>query len=1293
MNLDDKPEFVLANQHIHALNIRLYGGANGLTAQNIPGNTLIANSLPAGDNQALGSCYDGLRQRIFWQNWNSNARNGLYMYTISTGVITALLVSFTNSQTDIFGFDLDYPIASQNIIYTTEEDGDIWTWTARNDRPKELNILDALNNIYGANWLASYLDVEKSQPTIPIHCGYENDTAVTVNNLKGSGGYKLIRAKYRFWYGTFQKSCWSTISEMPIPVGYTDQAIDTDQTKNCRIGMIFQTGSTDTVKIEIAVQENLGDIWGKFFSVQILDKAELSIPNNDTYIWAFYNNEAYDYIDEAESILQFDRVPIKANTQELLNGNVIIYGGITEGYDPVIPDVTITSETQDISAPTGGISVLATQQGFNGLSTGNIRISLAGTPIFPTAGIGITGTASFVRVTVFNGTTPLDIICQALVDNTTLAVLIAQLSASATGQGFTVVSTTSNSIVISHASQVLMYYYSGGNGRDQKPIGESVPANDFSSKYDYALAYFAEKSKTNGATTSEDFNVSIFPITMSPNAYNFSLSNIQLKIYHRPPTWSKYYQVLRTNNLTKEDFVSLVSDRTFKDADFAYISIEALARYKIQYPTTVISYDFLVGDRIKFCALFNNDKTIAQIYGNAHDYEIVGQVDNPNINGLVNGGRFVKIKLPTTGATFDFGSFTSNSYYYYYIQLYTPAKSVANNLNVYYEFGEMFEIGNSGSATLAFHQGNFQNQATDLSAPAIINLRKGDAYFRPRDIRAGAFFLADTVKDITYSWVNEPVYEQTIENIPVGTTYTVKNTTSGNTSNLNNWLIKTGLVAVNFNVKGKLIFKSLLTTASNISVILQIKNVGGGGVSLVALSTISGASNGQILEFNIDQNVTIPASKTAVIYLQESPVSSPTPFSASSISGQLTFIDTEHDFLIGVIDPNFSDFFASKVNSNGREFVVNPDEKQIFYSTLLRWGLSYQQNTNINQINRFFPANFDEIDRSKGAIQRLKTRDRILRVFQNRACGQFGVYARFIQNNQGQSELVTTDDIITKNNISYYEGEYGVGEQYTALVSGKIADYFDDSVRGYECRLSGNGITPISELYKGEFTIRNYITPYNKTNLRTDGSKAKILKTFNYFDEEAITLLQATATLPGYCFSFNEKRNGYCTFHSFKDAEWLQDFEDNIAMWKDGQLWVLNIGNPDPSTPYCNYFGVQYDASITVVFNVNLLEKKTPESLSEIASAIWACPVIYSNVMSYGTQRQETMLGTYDFATLEGVFEAAILRDSYSINGINNGDWMKANWLVVQFIKESASELISLAEVSLMWKDSPLTNK
>lgn len=208
-----------------------------------------------------------------------------------------------------------------------------------------------------------------------------------------------------------------------------------------------------------------------------------------------------------------------------------------------------------------------------------------------------------------------------------------------------------------------------------------------------------------------------------------------------------------------------------------------------------------------------------------------------------------------------------------------------------------------------------------------------------------------------------------------------------------------------------------------------------------------------------------------------------------------------------------------------------------FYSTQSRWSLEYQQNTNINQTNRFFSSNFDEIDRAKGDIQMFKVWGRLLVVFQNRAVGKYGIYARFIQNNSGQSQLVTTNEIITTNNIDYAKGDYGVGDQYTSVVVGANQFYFADPVRGYQVRLAQDGLTPISELYKGQFYIRSLLTPYNKTFERPTGGTAKILGAYNFFDEEYICILQGgingETTIDNYTFSFNEKEMGIAVFIPF----------------------------------------------------------------------------------------------------------------------------------------------------------------
>jgi len=1352
MNLDDKEEDILPGQHISALNLRFYGSQNGMTAQNVPGNTLINNTyLPSGDNECIGALFDQLKQRIFWLNWNSNSRHGIYMYDLATQAITPLLVCFTNSQTDILGFDLDYPATDMHIIYTTDADGDILDWNTRNKRPKTLNLLDAINNRYGADWLEKYLDVAKEPPSIPVKCAYEDDNTVSVNNLRK----KLFRFKYRFWYKDNEKSTWSAISEIPTPFQYTDPQIDTDPTKNCRIGCVLQTGDSSVIKIEIAAQENLGVAFSNFFSVIILEKSVLSIPDNDVYVWRFYNNEAYAFIDIKESDLDFDRVPDRANAQALLNGNVRIYGGIQEGLDPIVPDVLMVTDIE-YSLAVDCVNILsATQYGVEGFQTGNdIKIVVIGN-----INIGQT-----FNVYISVGVTTYTITYTSTVGDTTNDVLTG-LSASATGQGFTQVSINANELVISRTNQELLrhnitttnqtissdfninhatntvtivngaqylplfylgvqFYVVGSvtneilfsttsasvNAADldiivnttiinetitsgvlyfENPVNNSIPAYNSSSKENWGLVYFDEKGKTNGVITSSKFNVNTKPsgIVKSGDTLLFYVPYVIGKIYHTPPIWAKYFHWVRTSNLTKDFSLDWVSSGTYKDDKYAYISISSIDAYKILNPNSIISYEFIPGDRIKFYVLYNPDSTPNTVYQNEHDYEIFAQVTNPDINGVVRQGNYIKIILPETSSSFDFSNGITSDYSNYYIELYTPAKSAAEGLDVYYEFSERFEIGNSGLST-RFHQGSLQNQIPNTATPATFKFDKGDWWFRTRNIEIGDRLSYDLVSGIFFSKsiIGQKKVQQTYTNTNYIAVEEVQQQNYVNVANSPGWTINVVFGTQIFHVTGTIVLSVVIGTTKFWQVSIDTIS-GSGAVNNNTLYSQTGANAGDVITIVVDKYVSIAQDvKSYLVLLENYPITGPV-LKVSLVSGKLSYTLNNTNYQIGVTDKNFSDFYDSKINSDGRPWAVNPDEKTTLLTTQVRWGGAYKQNTNINQINRFYPLDFDEIDRGKGEIQRLVARDRILRVFQNRAVGQYGVYAKFIQNNSGDGQLVTTNDIITKNNINYYAGQFGLGDQYAGLVSAKTVDYFDDPVRGYEVRVAENGLTPISELFKGQFYIRDLIVPYNQTHLRANGSKAKILGCYNYFDEEKITILQGATDLNPYTFSFNEKRNAYSSFFSF-NPEWMISAESTMYSWKDGNLWVHNN-----TSQYCNFYGSQYDCSIKVVFNINLLEKKSWESIAELASDIWSCPVIYTNTTSYGNQKQETNLLRVDFANLENVFEAAIMRDVNSVGGLLGGDFMKGNYLCVEFLYDNASSLVTLKEVKALFKDSPLTAK
>lgn len=1383
LNLDSREMDVLQNQHVQALNIRFYGTPSGMVAENVPGTDEIINSQlpvgPVGTNECIGGLFDQVHNAIFWFNWNANNQHGIYMYDVAAGTISPLIINFIDSQTDILHFQRDYPVSNPLILYTTAVDGDILFWTIRNQRPKCLNIKQAIDNLYGANWLEEYLDVAKNWLYIPPLVAYEDDSTNTVNNLRK----KLFLAQGRYWFRDNEKSTYGSKSEIPIPFQYTDPQIDTDPTKNCRIAIAIQTGDASVTKIEIVMFESLGNVFSKAFSVVILDKQLLGIPDNDTYIYRFYNNEAYDFVDLDEQLLDFSRVPDTANDQALINGNVIAYGGITEGKDPVVPNVTIDVSFEYPLMVTSNTAFSVTQYGTNGFQTDKqIKFVFIGLPRMndtPSARIQIGGSFFTISYTIQVGDTTTDV--------------INGLATNATGQGFAVVSQNANELVIYQANQRLLFYSLSGNNQSIiasfvlsptpsheitilngaqylplfsegvkfffptlagtytvisatvvgldlfiivaevppsvsvtttlvfiDPLNNSIPVDNASSKYNWGLVYYDEKGKSNGVNTVPGFNVITDPLNISlvSGIALIQTPNVTARISHRPPLWARSYQWVRSANLSKESFLYWVSDRTYKDDKFAYISIESINAFKKineSISTTTgdvtkrvsVSYEFSAGDRIKFYIRYSPAAIPVVSYGNEHDYEIIAQVVNPDINGSTRTGTFLKIILPDIDANFNFGTGLSLDYYFYYIELYTPAKSASEGLGVYYEWGQQFGIGNPGT-TLAFHQGMTQNQSTNLATPAVFFFDKGDDWYRTRVISIGNVILYDILSG--YFLIGGPIPSVPKDTI-LGQHLTVEAYTTNDYQvaqdvsvatflpnyNFPNWTLNVvGLNAYAFRVRGA-VNVSIVNIAGPagtlVDVSLVITTVSSTGTVIDnTLQNITGVAEGQDINYDFDTNISIAPNTKSFLHLKLINVINPATYvTANLISGYLSYTEPQKDFTVGVIDQNFSDFFESKVNSNGREWTVNPDEKTNFFNTLIRYGGQYQQNTNINQVNIFYPNDFVEAYRSWGDIQRLIVRGTQLLVFQERKVGFFGIYGNYIRTSDNDTQLTTVNTILTQTNIQYYEGEYGLGKQYTSVISSQRAIYFADPVRGEFLRLSGDGIISLSILYYGQFTIRNWIVDYNKTLTRTFGGSAKILGVFDAFNDEAHFILQGGQSLKGrfvepHNLSFNETRNGFSS-----EFSWNPDLvicaEDTMYSWKNGKLYVHN------SDTYCNFYDQDYPCSITLVFNKDLSEVKTWESVWELASEAWSCPTIYSNVNSFQGQRQESELIKSDLKEYEGVFKSAFFRDIHSIAGLLNGDFLKGSYLVIKFNIENASNVVTLTEVTVKSIDSPLTAK
>ena len=172
-----------------------------------------------------------------------------------------------------------------------------------------------------------------------------------------------------------------------------------------------------------------------------------------------------------------------------------------------------------------------------------------------------------------------------------------------------------------------------------------------------------------------------------------------------------------------------------------------------------------------------------------------------------------------------------------------------------------------------------------------------------------------------------------------------------------------------------------------------------------------------------------------------------------------------------------------------------------------------------------------------------------------------------------------------------------------------------------------------------------------------------------------------------YTISFDEVGNNFESFYSYF-PEYLGCLNTLLLSFKNGQIWA----HTNNST-FCNFYGVQYNASITTVFNQDNINKKTYISIVETANTAWACPIIYTQMNSYGTTRQQSELKEVDFVNLESTYNSSFLKDQNSQGGLIEGNSLKGGYIVVKFEKTSANSFVYLNNVGIKYIDSPLNNR
>lgn len=1313
MDLDSPIHKIPAGFNIGTYNAIWRGIPGRMRLESVPGTVQRPNPyLPVGTNKCINNYYDAVNQRIFDFNWNSKGNHGIYIYYTQTAIWKILIQTGINTVGDPLAFS-PARISSVDIIYADNNNGDLLFFVDSLKRPRKLNIDRLLAGTY-IGVQDNYLKVIKAPPIKPPQVVYENDFTVTVNDCVNS----LFKFCYSLIYDDFEESVFSSGCAMALPTDPFNPANNIPQTRNCRIRLYLQTGDQNVKKIRIYGKQTKNGVTQGWFVIDTITKLDFNISDNSVYQYLFYNNGSYVPADPKLAILLQDFVPLEANCQCNLNGNTVDYAGIKEGYDYVNPIFDI--DVANVNSPQYSINGVLFCAYFNGVFTGSQpQVTMYLTGVGTNDGFGnptdLEKGPTFLTVRAKSNNLDIGFVYNNGAGNRNIATLLFDVRGQAAAAGWIYVSNTTNSLTMYYPTGGVLLGYAGATGvsADTSPYKSPRLAFYPESNYQFEITYYDTDGRTYGASSNVT-GVAKMP-AYNPTPGQIPMVTIDLSSFH-PPPWAVYYHIGRTDTGTYAKHFYWASNQAFSNTDqstgtlLAYLGITNIQEYNDNIESTagVATYTFTPGDRIRILARYAVDGTATQL---SLDYSVLGVVTDPLLNGIVQKGNFVKIYYPTAdiGANVKFDG--SDDFQNYQMLLYSYIPYSPTNQNVFFEIGQTYGIGINNLGK--YHLGN--------AGDNLVNITDGDIFYRERIVPVGntyyiqvpqngfsnQYVTKDTAND--QGVISNSQYEIN-QQIPAAAGLTSATyPTYPNTNQL--YWNKTGNTAQirvrgEYNVNGdkplttRLLMK-VVEPSGNITIVWIVRTFSIAQQSVVASYTIP-----------FDAYITIPpGAKAWMIWANESS----SGVSNIYIAAFTLRLDVIRNVTLQIFEPSFSDIYDIVTNSDSRPVVVDITSKQTYFSTLSRYSLDYQIGTTINNTNRFYPQNFDEFDKSHGDVMRMIPRQREVDVFQKRKCGHFGVYGKFLKNNQGEIQLIATDVIITPNNIQYYIGDFGVGNQPDSIAISGYQRFFCDPVKGNICRLSLNGVDSISEVFKVQTWAGNNLINYLQNYNFQFGGQPVILGVFNFTkdrDSEAIFVLQpgttsavtypgpsgtitqpaitggtGPSTIAGQSIAFDDRRNAFTSFYDFApDA--IICAENTLYSFYAGQLY-----SHDNQAAYCNFYGVQYVPKIYLPFNDIILESKTWTSIQELSNVPWNAPLIYTDSNTYPGQRQESKLIDQNFKLLENKWETSFLRDIRSQKGWITGDYLKGSIIIVQLQVTDGSKFSYLSNVGVNFLDSPLNKR
>jgi len=302
-------------------------------------------------------------------------------------------------------------------------------------------------------------------------------------------------------------------------------------------------------------------------------------------------------------------------------------------------------------------------------------------------------------------------------------------------------------------------------------------------------------------------------------------------------------------------------------------------------------------------------------------------------------------------------------------------------------------------------------------------------------------------------------------------------------------------------------------------------------------------------------------------------------------------------------------FNNTSTDYGAKAYLVEDQEDASFRLNSLIYSGVFNSRTGVNQSNVFSVA--EDITKSanpgNGSIQKLYTENSNLIIFQEQKVSRALIDKDAIYNAEGGGSVTTSNLVI--GTIQPYAGEYGISKNPESFAVYGYNKYFADKNNNAILRLGTSGIDEISSYGMKDF-FRDKLNDVQE-GIDTASGSGIVLGGYNVHNSEYVVSLQKDpitqpTSEPWYTTSFDPSVNGWPSFLTYKPEQIFSVQNDFYSMY-NGKLYKhYSTITPDGVTVNrSNFYGVQYDSSISFVVNDNPANSKSFQTIAYEGTSGW----------------------------------------------------------------------------------------